>query len=156
MDKDGGAVSFTSTLNLLFGSHVMDPVTGIILNCQQEDFSSPGLDNIFGYAPSPMNFIKPGKRPLSSISPIMIENEQGQLEMVMGSSGGSQIVSGVLNVLVKTLDFKQGLFEAVVTPRLHHQLMPNEIGVEAGFDPKILEELSERGHEASELISKNS
>ncbi|KAI9361843.1 gamma-glutamyltransferase [Pilaira anomala] len=113
LDKDGGAVSFTSTLNLLFGSHVMDPVTGIILNCQQEDFSSPGLDNIFGYAPSPMNFIKPGKRPLSSISPIMIENENGQLEMVMGSSGGSQIVSGVLNVLMYPLGRKDGMHSTV-------------------------------------------
>ncbi|GAA5802540.1 hypothetical protein HPULCUR_008008 [Helicostylum pulchrum] len=154
LDKDNGAVALTSTINLLFGSRIMDRATGIILNDQQDDFSSPGVVNAFGYSPSRSNYVGPGKRPLSSITPVIIENENGQLEMVVGGSGGSQIVSATLNVIINSLDFKQDIFDAVGAPRLHHQLMPNSLGEEIGFDIDILEKLAERGHIIYEIDSK--
>ncbi|KAI7891678.1 gamma-glutamyltransferase [Mucor mucedo] len=98
VDSDHGAVAQTTTINLLFGSKVMDRETGIIFNDQQADFSSPGTINAYGYSPTKNNFIAPGKRPLSSTTPTIIEDAQGQLKMVVGSSGGSHIVSGAMNV----------------------------------------------------------
>lgn len=152
LDKDNGAVALTSTVNLLFGSRIMDRATGIILNDQQDDFSSPGVVNAFGYSPSRSNYVGPGKRPLSSITPVIIEDENGQLEMVIGGSGGSQIVSATLDVIINSLDFKQDIFDAVGAPRLHHQLMPNLLGAEIGFDIEVLEKLAERGHTVSRCI----
>lgn len=98
ISKDTSAVALTSTVNLIFGSRVMDRKTGIILNDQQDDFSSPGLSNAFGFSPSPYNFIAPNKRPLSSITPSIIENENGELMMVVGGSGGSEIITATVNV----------------------------------------------------------
>lgn len=98
LDKDQGAVSLTATINLPFGSRVLDRDTGIILNSQQGDFSIPGMVNAFGYSPSPNNFVAPGKRPLSSTVPTIIEDADGQVKMVVGASGGSFIITGTLNV----------------------------------------------------------
>jgi gamma-glutamyltranspeptidase/glutathione hydrolase/leukotriene-C4 hydrolase len=97
-DKDGGAVALTSTINLVFGSKIMDPATGIILNNEQDDFSSAGSSNAFGFSPSKNNFVAPGKRPLSSITSTIIENEHGELTMVVGGSGGSEIITATANV----------------------------------------------------------
>lgn len=98
LDKHQSAVSLTSTVNLAFGSRVLDKKTGIILNSQQDDFSSPGVINAFGYSPSPNNYVAPGKRPLSSTVPTIIEDSNGQVRMVVGASGGSFIITGTLNV----------------------------------------------------------
>ncbi|KAI8641330.1 nucleophile aminohydrolase [Parasitella parasitica] len=153
VDEDGSAVALTSTINLIFGSRIMDPKTGIILNNEQDDFSSPGISNAFGYSPSTANFVAPGKRPLSSITPTIIEDENGQLRMVVGASGGSEIITATINTIINTLDFNMDLFDAVGLPRIHHQLLPNKVGVEAGFDSKIAEGLVKLGHQVSELGS---
>ncbi|KAF1805007.1 gamma-glutamyltransferase [Mucor lusitanicus] len=110
VDKDNGAVALTSTVNLLFGSRIMDPATGIILNDQQDDFSSAGISNAFGFSPSAANFVAPGKRPLSSVTDTIIETKDGQLKMVVGASGGSEIITATLNTY--NLD-ASGIFSAV-------------------------------------------
>ncbi len=95
VDASGLAVAVTSTVNLYFGSFVMS--AGIILNDQMDDFSSPDRSNSFGYPPSVPNFIAPGKRPLSSMTPAIVERD-GRLRLVLGGSGGSRIITGVIQV----------------------------------------------------------
>ncbi|CAG8662645.1 26297_t:CDS:10, partial [Gigaspora rosea] len=84
------------SVNLIWGSQVLDPVTGILLNDEMDDFSIPGAPNHFGLRPSPYNFVSPGKRPLSSTVPTIVENENGKVELVTGGSGGTKILSAVL------------------------------------------------------------
>ncbi|KAG2234762.1 hypothetical protein INT48_000111 [Thamnidium elegans] len=146
VDKDDGAVSLTSTVNLMFGAKFMDPVSGVILNDELDDFSIPGVPNNFGLFPSAYNYIEPFKRPLSTITPTIIEDGNRQLELVVGGSGGSQILTATLNVILNTYDFKQNIFEAVKAPRIHHQLIPNEVQFETGYDATILEDLQNKGH----------
>ena len=103
-DRSGLAISLTTTVNLLFGSHIMVPETGVILNNEMNDFSTPGSSNAFGYIPSPANYIVPGKRPLSSISPSIVEHKNGTLYFVVSSAGGSRIITAVLQNLWHVLD----------------------------------------------------
>eukprot|EP00842_Homolaphlyctis_polyrhiza_P005094 jgi/Hompol1/5586/HPOL_002002-RA len=124
LNADGEAVTLTSTVNLLFGSRVMDAVTGIILNDQMDDFSIPGVSNAFGLAPSPYNFIHPGKRPLSSSVPTIFEKD-GHVKAVAGASGGSHIITSTLQTLINMIDLDQDPAAAVHHPRVHHQLIPN-------------------------------
>ncbi|ORZ08619.1 gamma-glutamyltransferase, partial [Absidia repens] len=97
IDENDGAVALTSTMNLLFGSRLMDPATGVIFNDQMDDFSIPGTPNMFGLSPSKNNYVAPGKRPLSSITPAIVEHDNS-LELVLGGSGGSTILTSTLNV----------------------------------------------------------
>ena len=135
VDAWGGAVSITSTLNLNFGSRVLDPRTGVIFNSQQADFSRP-LSSSEAFhnrlPPAPHNLPGPGKRPLSSATPVIIEHlETGQLHVVLGGAGGVRILPAVTQVLLALLDGK-GVSEAVEQPRLHDQLVPNIVTVETG------------------------
>lgn len=91
------AVALTSSVNRAFGSKLLDPKTGIILNGVMDDFSIPGKPNTFGLQPSPYNFLEPGKRPLSSCVPTIIERDD-EFELALGGSGGSKIVTAVLQV----------------------------------------------------------
>ncbi|KAG0183232.1 hypothetical protein DFQ28_000102 [Apophysomyces sp. BC1034] len=150
VDKDDGAVALTTTVNLGFGSRLMDPVTGIILNNEMDDFSIPGQPNAFDLYPSKMNYIAPGKRPLSSMSPTIVERD-GMFELAVGGSGGSKIISSVLNVLLNYLDNGHDLLDAVATPRVHHQLLPNKVDIETGIDQQIVKSLRKRGHEIYQL-----
>ncbi|KAJ2822939.1 hypothetical protein IWW50_003998 [Coemansia erecta] len=145
IDKDEMAVALTSTINLEFGSRIMDPSTGIILNDEMDDFSTTNQTNQFGLRPSPNNKIVPGKRPLSSTSATIIEHN-GHVELVVGGSGGSRILTAVLQVIVNVLDFDMRLDQAVDAPRLHHQLMPNELGVDPLFPACITHQLAALGH----------
>lgn len=97
VDQDDMAVALTSSVNRAFGSKLLDPKTGIILNGVMDDFSIPGKPSSFGLQPSPYNFPEPGKRPLSSCVPTIIERD-GQFELTLGGSGGSKIVNAVLQV----------------------------------------------------------
>ncbi|KAI9505100.1 gamma-glutamyltranspeptidase 1-like protein, partial [Coemansia spiralis] len=146
VDKDGLAVSATSTVNLEFGSRIMDPVTGIILNDEMDDFSTTNKTNGFGLRPSPNNKIVRGKRPLSSTSATIIEYN-GEVELVLGGSGGSRILTSVLQVIVNALDFDMRLDNAVDTPRLHHQLLPNHLMVDPLFPSSVSHALAAFGHE---------
>ncbi|CAO3608955.1 unnamed protein product [Cunninghamella echinulata] len=151
VDENNGAVALTSTVNLLFGAKVMDAKTGIIFNDEMDDFSIPGVPNDFGLYPSSYNYVVPGKRPLSSITPVIVEND-GKFELSLGGSGGSQIATASLNTLLNILDFDMDIYEAIETPRVHHQLMPNQAGIELGFDINLENALRERNHEIYTLF----
>ncbi|CAG8601174.1 480_t:CDS:10, partial [Dentiscutata heterogama] len=98
IDVNNMAVSFTSTVNQIWGARVLDRNTGIILNNEMNDFAVPGEPNVFGLWPSPYNFVAPGKRPLSSTVPTIVENEDGEVELIVGGSGGTRILTGVLQL----------------------------------------------------------
>ncbi|RIA86081.1 gamma-glutamyltranspeptidase [Glomus cerebriforme] len=148
VDKDNQAVALTSTINLIWGSRVMDSETGIILNDQMDDFSIPGVPNSFGLFPSPYNFIEPRKKPLSSCTPIIVEYN-GEFEMALGGSGGSRILSSMLQVLLNVYDFEKDLLTSIDAPRVHHQLIPNEVLIETGYSEQLINELKEKNHSIS-------
>ncbi|KAJ9108666.1 hypothetical protein QFC20_003365 [Naganishia adeliensis] len=145
IDKWGGACSLTSTVNLIFGSRVMDPVTGIIMNDEQDDFSTPGKINAFGLAPSPYNYPQPGKRPLSSTAATIVERPDGTLYTALGGSGGSRIFGAVAQVLLN-LEWGMDVSAAIEAPRLHDQLYPALVTVETGFEQEFTDVLREKNH----------
>jgi len=146
-DSSGMAVSMTSTVNLIFGSRVMIPELGLVMNDQMNDFSIPGKTNAFGYVPSPANFIRPGKRPLSSMSPAIVETPEGKLYFVIGAAGGSRIITANIQNIHNVLD-GEGLnvAEALRRPRLHDQLTPAVIQFEYTFDNSTVAYLKGLGH----------
>ena len=155
-DANGMAVSSTTTINLFFGNLLMVPETGIILNNEMDDFSVPGRRNQFGYEPAPANFIRPGKRPLSSINPVIAElpgSSPGDgvraLFAVIGAAGGSRIVSSVAQVTWQLLERGAALRDAIAEPRFHDQLMPNQVLFEYAFDNATVAEMASRGHNVS-------
>lgn len=140
-------VSLTSTINLIWGSQLHDPVTGIILNDEMDDFSQVNNSNAFRLEPSPYNYIIPFKRPMSSSTPTIILNaETEETELVLGASGGARILTSVLDAIVKYLDWKMDLLNVVEKPRLHHQLIPEVISMEKGYERDILKYLENAGH----------
>lgn len=112
--------------------------TGILYNNEMDDFSAPHINNAFGIPPSPANFIKPGKRPLSSMCPTIFLNEANEVELIVGGSGGTRITSAVVNVAFNKLWRKKSMRESIELHRIHHQLFPMEADVEAGFRKVML------------------
>lgn len=145
-DASGMAISLTTTVNLFFGSRTMVPETGVILNDEMNDFSVPNVSNVFGYYPSPANYVKPRKRSMSSIAPIMAEYANGTLFAVMGASGGSRIITTVIQNALNVLDLGMTVQEAVAQPRLHDQLLPNLVTFEWAYDNSTVESMERRGH----------
>ena len=142
MDKFGNAVANTYTLNFSYGSGIVIPGTGIIMNNVMDDFSSkPGVPNGFGLIGGEANSIQPTKRPLSTMTPTMILKD-GEPFVVLGSPGGSRIITTVLQVVMNIIDHDMNIAEAVHAPRIHHQWLPDQLELEPGFSPdtvKILE-----------------
>ncbi|KAF2842696.1 gamma-glutamyltransferase 1 [Patellaria atrata CBS 101060] len=145
-DSTGMAVSLTTTVNLLFGSKLMVPETGVIMNNEMNDFSIPGSSNAFGYVPSPANYVRPGKRPLSSISASIVETPDGEFYFAIGAAGGSRIITATTQNIVNVLDRGFDTHDALAQPRLHDQLTPNLASLEYSFDNGTAEFLRERGH----------
>ncbi|KAF8906563.1 gamma-glutamyltranspeptidase [Gymnopilus junonius] len=145
VDKNGLAVALTSTVNLVFGSQVLDPVTGIIFNDEMDDFSTPGTPNAFGLWPSPFNYPEPGKRPLSSTAPTIIENADGSFHLAIGGSGGSRIFPSIFQVLLN-LDWGMDISQAIEFGRLHDQLYPLVVDADDVYPPEILQDLQNLGH----------
>jgi gamma-glutamyltranspeptidase/glutathione hydrolase len=150
-DKSGMSISLTTTINLLFGSQVIVPETGIIMNNEMNDFSIPNVTNAFGFVPSPMNFIRPGKRPLSSITPVIVEYPDGSLYVSVGAAGGSRIITATIQALWHVLDHGLTMSEALARPRLHDQLLPNTVVMETSYDKGTVEFMKERGHNVTFL-----
>lgn len=131
VDSFGNAVSLTTTVNLLFGSLVHDPETGVIFNNEIDDFAQEGRQNSFELAPSVYNLIKPNSRPLSSAAPTIILNELGQVDLIIGASGGSRITTSILQAIIRIYWYNMPLLETIAYPRLHHQLIPDQVEVES-------------------------
>ncbi len=152
VDNDGIAVATTQTINYLFGSALVAGSTGVILNDEMDDFSAqPGAMNVFGLVGSKANAVAPGKTPLSSMTPtIVVKN--GKVKMVLGSPGGSHIITSVWNVLVNYLGHGMEIKDAVFAPRIHHQWLPDKVIVDArGFSPDAIATLKSKGYEVEEL-----
>ncbi|KAK5971144.1 Gamma-glutamyl transpeptidase, partial [Trichostrongylus colubriformis] len=139
IDHEGNAISCTSTVNQIFGSMRASQTLGIIWNDEMDDFSTPGVSNAFGFAPSETNFIKPGKRPMSSMTPMVIYNKNdNKAVMVAGASGGSFIISATAQAVIRTMLFNQTVKEAVDAPRLHNQYLPHVTQYESPWPKEII------------------
>jgi gamma-glutamyltranspeptidase/glutathione hydrolase len=151
-DAEGNWVALTQTVNTAFGSKVIVPGTGVILNDEMDDFAvAPGVPNAFKLVGAEANAIAPGKRPLSSMSPtIVLEGDDGDPILSIGAAGGPTIISQTLQNLVNILDLKMGVGDAIAAPRLHHQWSPDELRIEKGFGEEIIKALRERGHTVKE------
>jgi len=146
IDRDGNAVSNTYTLNFSYGLGLVAEGTGVLLNNELDDFTSkPGAANAYGLVGYDANLPGPGKRPLSSMTPTIVLKD-GKPILITGSPGGSRIITAVLQVIVNAIDFHMPIDRAVSAPRLHHQWQPDEVYVEPGFTPEVLEALAKRGH----------
>jgi gamma-glutamyltranspeptidase/glutathione hydrolase len=132
-DRFGNVVSNTYTLNFSFGSNIVVPGTGMLLNNEMADFaSSPGSANAFGLVQGEANKIEPGKRPLSSMSPTIVFRA-GEPWLATGSPGGSVIISTVLQTTLNAMVFDMNIATAAAEPRMHHQWMPDVLKMEEGF-----------------------
>ena len=154
VDQFGNAVSVTTTLNTGYGSKVLVKGAGFFLNNEMDDFSAkPGVPNVYGLVGSKANAIAPEKRMLSSMTPTIVEKD-GKLKMVLGTPGGSTIITSVLQNIINIVDYKMGMQESVNKARFHHQWLPDNIRMEPnGFDNITKENLKELGYE---LIERNS
>jgi gamma-glutamyltranspeptidase/glutathione hydrolase len=152
VDSAGDAVAITTTLNGGFGSAVTVRGAGFLLNNEMDDFAArPGTPNAYGLVQGEANAIAPGKRMLSSMTPTLMLDERGRLELVTGSPGGATIITSVLQVITDQIDFGLPPQAAVNAPRFHHQNLPDRIFYEhGGLDSAVVAELLRRGHELQE------
>lgn len=154
VDKEGNAVSITTTLNNSYGSKVFVGGAGFLLNDEMDDFSAKaGAPNIYGLIGSKANEIQPMKRMLSSMTPTII-TENGQLKMVVGTPGGSTIITSVFQVVINALEFGMNMQQAVEYPRFHQQWKPEPTRIEPNRLSAIqLERLKQKGYEFSDSAS---
>jgi gamma-glutamyltranspeptidase / glutathione hydrolase len=152
LDRDGNRVAATLSVNLFFGATYMAPGTGMFLNNTMDDFAvAAGAPNAFGLVGADANAIAPGKRALSSMTPTFVDTERGAL--IIGSPGGSTIISNVLLGVLNWLDGKRAA-EIVALPRIHHQYVPDTVVLEPGaLSPDERAQLEKRGHRLREARS---
>ncbi|WP_028890943.1 gamma-glutamyltransferase [Tenacibaculum sp. 47A_GOM-205m] len=154
VDQFGNAVSATTTINGAYGSKLYCADLGFFLNNEMDDFSSkPGVPNMFGLVGAEANKIEPEKRMLSSMTPTIVE-KNGQLHMVVGTPGGSTIITSVLQTILNVHEFNMGMQEAVNQPRFHHQWLPDVIKMEPkGFNKQVKKDLQQLGYKLDETNS---
>ena len=147
VDAEGNTVSVTTTLNGAYGSKLYDDELGFFFNNQMDDFSvKTGVPNSYGLVGAEANSIAPQKRMLSSMTPTIVE-KNGVLYMVLGSPGGSTIITSVLQTILNVYEFNMGMQEAVNAPRFHHQWLPDEVLIEPKrFSQTILDNLKNKGY----------
>ena len=147
VDPFGNAVSATTTLNAGYGSKFYCDELGFFLNNEMDDFSAkPGVPNMFGLVGNEANSIAPGKRMLSSMTPTIVE-KKGKLFMVVGSPGGSTIITSVLQTILNVYEYNLNMQEAVNAPRFHHQWLPDLITFEPNtFSPTTFDDLKAKGY----------
>jgi gamma-glutamyltranspeptidase/glutathione hydrolase len=150
LDRHGNAVALTQSINTLFGSKITVPGTGIVLNNHMDDFSI-GIDspNLWQAVGDEANSVAPGKRPLSSMTPLVVTND-GRAVMALGSPMGTMIISAVLHTLLNTIDFGFDAQRAVMAPRFHHQWQPDTLFLEPEFPLDVRERLQTLGHALGE------
>lgn len=151
VDQFGNAVSTTTTLNGAYGGKLYHDALGFFYNNEMDDFSAkPGVPNMFGLIGAEANSIAPQKRMLSSMTPTIVE-KNGQLHMVVGTPGGSTIITSVLQTILNVHEFNMGMQEAVNAPRFHHQWLPDLITMEPNsFSPALIAALKEKGYQINE------
>jgi len=151
VDRDGNAVSITTTLNNSFGSKIFVKGAGFLLNDEMDDFSSkPGVPNMFGLVGGKANSIQPNKRMLSSMTPTILEKD-GKLFMVVGTPGGSTIITSVFQTILNVIEFNQSMQQAVSSKRFHHQWLPDEVDIEKGaIDSASRAKLEQKGYKILE------
>lgn len=154
VDAEGNAVSVTTTLNGGYGSKVFIDELGFFMNNEMDDFSAkPGTPNMFGLIGAEANSISPGKRMLSSMTPTLVEKD-GKLLMVVGTPGGSTIITSVLQTILNATEFGMGMQEAVESPRFHHQWLPDLVNFEPNsFNDSLIQILKSRGYLINEANS---
>jgi len=146
MDAEGNAVAVTTTLNGAFGSRVTVPGLGFLLNDEMDDFTSKqGVPNMYGLIQGPANSIAPGKRPLSSMTPTIVL-KKGKVRFVLGSPGGSTIITTVANIFISSADEGLNIQAAVDAPRFHQQYLPDVVDLEPGFADATVAGLRARGY----------
>ncbi|MDZ7778408.1 MAG: gamma-glutamyltransferase [Gemmatimonadota bacterium] len=147
VDADGMAVSVTYTLEQGYGSEIVVPGGGFLLNNEMGDFNAaPGMTTAGGLIGTEPNLARPGQRMLSSMSPTIVARD-GELVAVIGSPGGRTIINTVLQLVLNTADFGMDIHEAVAAPRIHHQWLPDRLRIEeGGVPPETVERLEEMGH----------
>jgi gamma-glutamyltranspeptidase / glutathione hydrolase len=151
VDGEGNAVAVTYTINGYFGAGVVAPGTGFFLNNEMDDFTvKPGAANLYGLVQGEPNAIAPGKRPLSSMAPTLVERD-GKVVVVLGSPGGSRIITTVLETIMNIIDYGMAAQDAVDAPRLHHQGQPEDVYFErSGLAPDVVAELTAMGYKLVE------
>jgi gamma-glutamyltranspeptidase/glutathione hydrolase len=149
IDRLGNAVACSQTVNTRFGSKILVPKTGIVLNNEIDDFAIHPSGNIYGLVGNEANSLQPKKRPLSSMAPTVILRGE-RPEIVVGAAGGPRIISAVLQVILNIIDFQMPVKEAVTVPRIHHQWMPDNLIVEADIAVETKRALERRGHNVRE------
>lgn len=154
VDSHGNAVSATTTLNGSFGNFIVADSAGFLLNNEMDDFSiKPGFPNMFGLVGGEANSIQPGKKMLSSMTPVIVE-KNGKLFMILGTPGGSTIPTSVFQVTVNVIDYGMGIQEAVDAGRFHHQWLPDQISYEEdSMDSATMADLQKMGHKLSKRSS---
>jgi gamma-glutamyltranspeptidase/glutathione hydrolase len=157
LDAAGNAVSMTTTINYTFGSGILVEGAGFLLNNEMDDFAIlAGAPNVYGLVGSDANAIAPGKRPLSSMTPAVVRDQGGVVQLVIGSPGGPRIITSVIQVMLRLLVYEQELTAAIRAPRLHQQWklggggIPERTVFEPGWPPEVLEDLRRRGHAVEE------
>lgn len=133
VDERGNAVATTTTINGLYGSGFFLASAGVFLNNEMDDFAAqPGTPNMFGLVQGEANAIQPGKRMLSAMSPTIVLDRDGALLLVVGSRGGPRIITSTSQVILNVIDHQMSLADAMSAPRLHHQALPDSLGIERG------------------------
>lgn len=152
VDAAGNAVSVTTTINSSYGSAVTVTGAGFLLNNEMDDFAAaPGKPNQYGLVQGEANAIQPGKRMLSAMTPTIVVDPRGRLQMVLGSPGGPTIITSVTQVILNVLDHHMSLPDAVAVTRIHHQALPDVINYERdGLLPAVVTALKAMGHEVHE------
>ncbi len=152
-DAEGNWVACTATINTSFGSKVVIPGTGVVMNNEMDDFSiQPGVSNYFGLIGGHANAVAPRKRPLSCMSPTLVLKD-GKPIIALGAAGGPKIISQVVLQLVSLLDSGMSPAEALAQPRVHHQWSPQELMVEKTLPDKLQVGLARRGHKLKKLAA---
>jgi gamma-glutamyltranspeptidase / glutathione hydrolase len=148
VDRDGNVVTNTYTINDLYGSRVTIKGTGVLMNDEMDDFAArPGKPNMFGLIQGDRNAVQPAKRPLSSMTPVIVLRKDGRVWFALGARGGPRIITAVLQTVINVIDHDMDIQQAIDAPRIHQQWYPDEVLFEPyGMSPDTLAVLRSYGH----------